>query len=511
MTRETHFGRATAIWAASENSRHLTIRAFDARWHCVHTKLRRAIDSVAGSASAQDLLGLLKRLRFSLNCLPLLITDPAIWGHESPEKTLERIRIHADITESTQLKDLNEHLTGLINAKPANPLWDSVVESWPALRKPVVIVAHRSSHVGPLEALAKGVDRGSDVLVVKQNELPELSGTRTTVVFGPPSLSAEWLRAQPRGDIVWVHHAWNRGLEAPDNLLPFTSSAARRPSIVDLTRRDALDRAQAFGDIVQSEEMWTPFEWTQALAGFGSGSGGSRSADDDGLSHVLARIVALPEDQYVLVPAEEGTTVSVFNPAVAKVERLGARDIRAGMFVLVRTESGRDLIRDLVESKFLKNPQECFALLEEWKRPLRRAMRDRGAVEVRRALQARGVGAEEVTIRSWTTDLVYGPGSAAWLRSLLEYLGVGMVDRHWAALEALRRAGRKAGHYVRLQLLSQARQVDPVKARRESVLTFSLKGVSGGTVKAFKVEAVHTETVEVPSQELGRISQLWRA
>ena len=511
MRRETHFGRAAAVWDACENARHLIIRAFDPRWQQTDTKLRRSIDSVAASASEQDLLGVLKRLRFNVNCLPLPLDMPAMWGHDSPETVLENIRLHAEITGNVHLADLHVHLTHLVNVKPTNPLWDSINESWNALRKPVVVVTYRSSHVVALESLVKNVDRRSDVLVVKQNELPELWGTRTTIIFGPPSLGADWLKAQPRGDVVWVHHIWNRGLTVPEAILPFTTAVARTPALEDLTSAHALDRVRTFGGIEQLEETWAPFDWTQALSGLGAGSGDALAADDDGPTLVLARTVALADDQYVLVPAEEGTSVSVFNPAVARVERRAARDIRAGMFVVVRTESGRDLIRDLVESKFLENPQECFSLLEDWKRPLRRAMRELGVVEVRRALHARGVDAEEVTLRSWTTDLVYGPGNEAWLWALLEYLAIETPDRHWAALEALRRAGRKAGHYVRLQLLDQARQVDPVRARRESVLTFTLKGISGGAVKAYKVEAVNAETVEVPTYTLGRIHQLWRA
>ena len=506
MNRDTCFGRAAAVWEATESARHVTIRVFDLRWQNADTRLRRVIESLSSGTSSQELPSVLRRLRFSLNCLPLPLHDPAMWSPGTQEGALERIRLHAEIAESTPLLDLYALLSELIQARVTNPLWDAVSESWSSLRKPIVIVAHRSSHVKAIETLVSSVERGSDaVVVVKQNELPELWGTRTTLVFGPPSLGAEWLRAQPRGDVVWVHHTWNRSLTSPDSLLPFTSAPARTPTIEDLTSLDTLDRAREGSADNPPEDSWTPYDWTRVRSGLGLNSETQPAIDDEGPALVLAKIVALADDQYVLIPAEEGTTVSVFNPAVAKVERRGARDIRAGMFVLVRTESGRDLIRDLVESRFLKDPQRCFSRLEEWKRPLRRRLRELGPHEVRRALRAYGLDAEEVTIRSWTTDLVYGPGNEPWLRSLLTFLGVDGADEHWAVLEALRRAGRKAGHYVRLQLLDQARQVDPVRARRESVLTFALKGVYGGTVKAFKVEAVSADPVEAPSNALGRI------
>lgn len=493
----TQFWDVGALWESSRSAIHTKLRVADPYWTDLRTRLKAAEKELASQAGggASDAFRAVRRLSFQLSSLPLPIGHPLLWG-DQPEGVIEQISDYGRAHQLDSVLSLTGRLREFVQTGNENPLWSALVSSWVSLERPIALVARKPSAVGPLEARIDALPGAPVPIVVTLSELPDVRSRKTTVVFGPPSLYPVWLKTFPHNNVLWIYHAWNRDIESVGSLLSFAqgtnSSSKVKPheksfsghvSVLDSTAEEDLTY------VLNQEQV------EREISSYAS------QGDDTSVS---ARIALLANDECVLLPVDEGTSVSIFDPAESRVRREVTRKIVPGMFVIVRESGGRDHIRALVETKFMRDVPRAKAQLEEWKHELRLRIRERGLGSVKRELEELDVVVEAGSINLWTTDLVYGPGRQDWFRSLLTYLGIGGFQEKWETLISLRRAGRRAGLYMRDQLLRQATEVDPVTARRSSTLRFTIDGVDGGALIAHKVEEVLPKVIQTPSALIGQ-------
>ena len=321
----------------------------------------------------------------------------------------------------------------------------------------------------------------------------------SAIIFGSPKSYPHWMKVYPRLTCYWVHFDWHQPPVEPEPFLIHGNRVGGRLFVERLLEPQASTGTRL--DTLAEEEVWDPIDWQdfrQHLVRT------TRTSDQDEEDVPIAAIAAaLSDNRVVLLPLEARTTV--YDPDTGAVKGAFGNELRVGQFVILREGKDRDFFRQLVEAKFLPKADEARRKLSHWKGLLRNKIRHSGLDKVVVDLRSMGVVAAPMTIRTWGTGLIYGPGSESTFKQLLTYLGVQNHEEHWKVVEAYRSAGSKAGHYVRSTLLQQIENLDPSIARHESTIHLTLEGVDEGGLVAHKLEAVHDQRYEVDSRRVGSV------
>lgn len=465
-------------------------------WHNVFIFGRHLLDDARDPALRQATMSLLYRIGH----VPLPLTHEAIWPNGDPESFLRMLEIFAEGSESPVASRLHDSLTQLRDSASEHPLWVTATELWPKLPKPACFVCSRTSMVPKLEERAARHQHPAIVLAASDHE--DMLYRSSALVFGPPRSFPGWMKVMQRLPTYWVHFAWHRPPEDPGPFLPFSK---RGGTVLDVRSMGKRSPAGLTPDTAwESPAELDPVDWKTFTGKLRAATTTPDDPVDDEVVPAVAGV--LTDEKVVLLPLEARSTV--FDPETHEVRGLLGSRLHAGLFVIVREGKGRDHIRELVESRFLKDAASARDRLTIWKRALRQAIRGRGLEKVTEELRRRGVKAVDATVKSWATEMVYGPGNSTWFLAVMELLEIAEPELHWDCVEAYRAAGRQAGQFVRASLLRQIENMDISTARRESTLRFSLEGIEGGALTAHKLEAVEQGPFDVSPDLIGNVLEL---
>lgn len=495
----TRVAATNRVWRAAKNAKHEDLAIADQTWLTLRGKTVHA-DRLLRADSHRDspVRATVLRVGFRTSITPLPIDHPYIWGRD-PHEAIAEIQSYGAAAGLDAVVDLADYLRTMVDNRVESPLWTAFLRLRPSLKAPVVVGVRRQSALEHLEPRFANLAEPTSLLSI--GELGRLDGRRTTILFGPPSVYPNSVKLFPRSNTTWIRHAWNKPLMFPDALIgmmPIAALAAtnRRLSEHPLTSADFVTQPDDYGE---------PDELAAEMNRARLSSELDKAARSGDAATVASRIGLLANDDYVLLPIEEGTFVTVFDPQTRSVRREQTRRLIPGMFVAVRERGGRDHLRSLVETKFLESPELIRESMNKWKSALQRSIRDRGIDRVASDLSRRGVSVGHSSIKLWTTDLVHGPGSFENFVALFDYLGLSGAADDWQHLLLVRRAGREAGTYMRRQLIKQASQVRTDQILRDSTLRFTLDGVDGGALVAVKIDEVLPEVIQAPVDLVGQL------
>lgn len=495
----TRIGAVSRVWRAAKASRHEDLAVADQAWLNLRRKTVRA-DRILRDDLHRDsrVRALVLRVGFRSSITPLPIHHPYLWGGD-PHAAIAEIQSYGRAGNLDAVVDLGEFLKGMVDDEVESPLWTAFLNLRPLLKAPVMVGARRLSaleHLEPRFANLSEVTR-----LVSLGELGNLDERKTAILFGPPSVYPNWVKLFPRSNTVWIRHAWNKELVFPKALLGAMPLAA--PAT---TSRRLLDHPLSNTEYeVEHDDYGEPDELATEMNSARLTSELNKAAAEDDSAVIASRIGVLANDDYVLLPIEEGTMVTVFDPEERTIRREQTRRLIPGMFVVVRERGSRDHLRSLVETRFLNDSRTTRDSMSKWKVALHRSIRERGIDRVASSLSKLGVSVGHSSIKLWTTELVHGPGTIENFKAVLDYLGLEDAKTHWAHLIKVRRAGREAGNYMRRQLIKQASRVRTDQIQRQSTLRFTLDGVDGGALVAVKIDEVQSEVIMAP---VGRVGEL---
>lgn len=495
----TRVAATNRIWRAARKAGHEDLAVADQAWLTLRRKTVQAdrllrTDGHRDSPARATVL----RVGFRTSITPLPIDHPYIWGRD-PDEAVAEIQVYGTAAGLDAVVDLANHLQTMVQDRVESPLWTAFLRLRSTLQAPVVVGVRRQSALEHLEPRFNNLTEPTRLLSL--GEIGGLDERKATVFFGPPSVYPDWVKLFPRSNTIWIRHAWNKSLVFPDALLGMMPVAAPAAT----TRRLSEHRLSTPTYDTQADDYGEPDELAAEMNRARLSSELDKAAKSGDSTTVASRIGVLANDDYVLLPIEEGTRVTVFDPQTRSVRREQTRRLIPGMFVVVRERGSRDHLRSLVDTKFLKEPEVIRASMNRWKSALHRSIRDRTIDRVASDLSRRGVSVGHSSIRLWTTDLVHGPGSYENFVALFDYLGINGAEAEWKHLLQVRRAGREAGAYVLRQLLKQASKVRTDQILRDSTLRFTLDGVDGGALVAVKIDEVLPEVIEAPVELVGQL------
>lgn len=491
----TDFGRVSRDWASSRDAKHVSIPVPDALWHRAFKLGGKTIAATEGT----HLAPLVRSVLYRLGNVPLPLSTADMWAGRDPLTFITQVREFAQHHEDETVEDFASSITEIIDQYPTHPLWDAAMAESATIPRPSCIIVNRASWVAKVEPFADKL-LGAPIVICPE-ELEDMRFRSSAIIFGRPSSYPAWMKAMPRLTSYWVHFTWQRPPEPPGTFLEFGTSTL--PPMTVVTREPRGAPAQDDPPSDDKADLADPIDWRE-LKRHLERTRSQAAQDDDVPVEAIAAVIA--DDRVILLAAEGNATV--YDPDAGSVQLIKGSEVRAGLFVVIREGTDRDYFRAVVESRFLTDAQQARKGMELWKRTLRRWIRSSGLSDVSAKLRYRGVSVVPGTVRTWATDVVYGPSKFEWFRTLLLELGLDDYEEQWNVLEAYRLAGVKAGHYLKQKLLEQLDRMDPRTVRHESTLHFTLDGELEGGLVAYKVESVNPERVAVGSSSVGSIVRL---
>jgi len=500
MRKTTRIGAVAGVWESSAAADHTVVQVRGPSWESYVGSVR-ALLSVLDREDPDD-AALSRALRVTLfritytACSPTELLD----GLDLPEMLAFRQRVGVSEAGAVQAA-----LDELVRSSMDHPFAEWLKAHGTSRSGPVVFVARYASYV-PL--LTRCLSSVKGVKVCTPNQLADLERVGSVVVPGSAHKYPSWLQAFPRGRTFWLVWPWSKGLTSVHRFLPAGGGGRGATEVRRETWAPPRDGTIPIPPpAVFDEDDVEPIDWRDLYRRLRSRRG--REQHDDGGDELEVVVADVGEGQVVLLPADPGLRTTVFDPETMTVKSLSQREIKPGMFIVVRSRAGRDQLRELVERRFLADPAKMQRSLAEWKTRLRQRLRASGREAVHRALRARGVGVVEQTVATWAGDLTYGPGDHETFKLLMLFLDFFDYDERWAVLEAYREAGRRAGRYVRERLLSQVERMPPGAAADSRVLEFELEGLESGKLHLYRVEHLEREPVVASTRDVGRVLDSW--
>lgn len=185
--------------------------------------------------------------------------------------------------------------------------------------------------------------------------------------------------------------------------------------------------------------------------------------------------------------------------------------VEPGMFVILRTQGGGDLIVPIADQILGQSSQRLRGMQREWKKLLIRKARDHGISTVARTLQRLGSKvATEQNVRNWISERSISTRSKNDFFILFRYLGLfDQADSYWVAMQTIQKAHHRAGQHLRKLLLQQIEQVKRIDEIMDfGFKHFTLEGQESGKISAFRVESISQDSYEIPASRIGRLQNL---
>ena len=229
---------------------------------------------------------------------------------------------------------------------------------------------------------------------------------------------------------------------------------------------------------------------------------------------IPAKLYLLASEQAVFLDANENTKVLVLDLEIDEdeeeelhqIKRISLSKVRPGMFLLLRTEGGGDYIVPIANRILRDKALSLRSMQDQWKGLLRRAVETRGLLAVSIELLDYGSKrANETNVRNWMSSRSIHPNDDEDFRAILKLTGLeGKAYEYQDAAEQIESAHRKAGFYIREQLLKQVPNADLRELHKRGFMDFELPEADGGSLTAYRIEHISREVSSIPVSRIGR-------
>lgn len=476
-----------------------------------------SFDSMLGELANEDnywqkFLIPLKRLRFGLCAAPfskecrfkLISTVAAELQHHLRfcQRLYPDVAGHAFVNLDL-LTELLDH--------PQDPLLDKLLELTDR-KQEVAWVIKESRLIPYVEELVAGLNLPS-LNVVHPLQLKDLTCYDRLVVIGPSRWFPESVFTAARAsqiDILifdWIKDRWK-----PQNVFVSShkSSGPSNRKYIPVEERETGSR----WDDIDPETLLLIVDKALSVTSVLNNEG-----DRDKLEDVEAICVFLEDDWAVFIEASEGAKTLVIDPdedANNRIARVFTKEIKPGMFILVRTSGGGDYIVPVADKIMGSQAQHAREYQKRWKELLRNYAKRNGLFKTSIDLLDLGSGlANEINVRNWMSPRSIRTRKYNDFLAIMKLIGLGSAaQEYWTIMKRIDHAHHKAGFEIRNLLLEQVKDLNMEVLQKQGKMDFKLSSDDEGGLTAFRVESVLSETLEVPYSRIGQSfkleEQLWR-
>ncbi len=468
----------------------------------------------------KGLLREVKRYRFLLNAAPLSVNSHISTLFPFIEESLRKCHYYFPQSVS-QVQDILDKLS-ILSTLHDNPLLETIAGL--VSEHDFTGLLLKESYLFPLvEAELMSHQALKRIELVNQYQLRGTQCYRSLLIVGPSRWYPEYVLRSPRAkEVHLIRYSWlaDRWRPSPIFVRPFTQQQLARSSSksIEDTYIQDLDNQEDTQEYVD-QDILPEINWghiaTKILR---------QAADDSNQEHIPAKLYLLANEQSVFLDGNENAKALVLDLEIDEddeeelhqVKRILLSKTRPGMFLVLRTEGGGDYIVPIANRILREKAMPLRAMQEQWKALLKESVSARGAFTVSIELLDRGSKrANETNVRNWISSRSIHPQDDEDFRAIMRLIGLQDKEQEYRdAAEQIESAHRKAGFYIRDQLLKQVASADLRELHKKGFLDFELPESDGGSLTAFRLEHVSPEIFSISVSRIGRLTKIkdlsWR-
>lgn len=319
------------------------------------------------------------------------------------------------------------------------------------------------------------------------------------IALGPLGWFPPHLRTAPRAHrLTTIRYDW---LREQRNLRPcFISSSD------DVFQQASVKEEMEASDFLQTDATMVfsdpapEFDW-QALH---SGNILGRDSDAEG-ELTSARLLLLSGNIAVYIDSTSEVKSQVIDTSGDDpTARVLNEELDPGMFILLRTGGGGDLIVPVADAILGARAQAVRTKQQLWKSELTSLVARQGERAVVSSLQELGCQrASPFNLRNWMSDKSIRPEFDDDFLSVLLLCNLDSEFETFAAnARLLDRVHRQAGFKIRRMLLDRVKGADHDKLTSEGTMAFDLPGIGGGSFTAYRIEEISPATFTVSAAHI---------
>lgn len=454
----------------------------------------------------------LRRYRFECCAGPFPFNHPTV----CPPKMVTSLRSglsHCEMSYpdfAASAMELVDNINGLSNSG-ANPILDFLTElSTTDEQVKTALLLKESRLIPSVEKVLAVHERLRHVELVSPSQLRGPTCYPRLVVIGPARWFPPYVFSSPRSQAVHVvYYDWVKDSWKPEPVFIATppQAADNAPS-----RSPIQERRPSEAEQISAEEILPTVDWNQITKGFSSPASTEETQEE-----VEAFLFLLEGGFAVCLDADASAMVIDFDEDEESwANRMAVKNIKADMFLLLRTEGGGDSIIPVADRIMGQEAAPARECQRNWKSRLRRAVRINGLFETSiHLLDLESEKADEGNVRNWMSDRTIKPRDYKDFSAIMKL--VGLADKtleYWNTMQVIDSAHRKAGRYIRKLLLKQVLSADLRKLEQLGKMEFELPQADGGSMTAFRVTGISPESMRVPASQIGHPfkleSESWR-
>ncbi len=390
-------------------------------------------------------------------------------------------------------------LTKLL-AYPQDPLLDKLLELTGADQE-IAWVIKESRLISRVEELV-GTLHFPHLSIVHPLQLKDSTCYDRLIVIGPSRWFPESIFTAARaGEIDIVIFDWIKDIWKPQNVFVSPHKSSGRSNRKNITIEEC--ETSSRWDGITAESLAIIFEKGLSVASTLDRVGQNEYED------VVAKCFFLEDDWAVFVEASEGAKTLVIDPEedmTNPITRISVKEIKPGMYILVRTGGGGDYIVPVADKLMGSEAQHAREYQKRWKELLRNYARRNGLLETSIELLDLGsVVANEVNVRNWMSPRSIRTQKYGDFLAIMRLVGLeDQAQEYWTVMKRINRAHQKAGFEIRNLLLEQVKDLNMEELQKRGKVDFKLSSDDEGGLTAFRVESMLPETVEVPYFQIGQ-------
>jgi hypothetical protein len=500
--RPASVAATNAIYECASKDRLIRTRISHDAFRAYSLALRRLIRGLGEAASEEawkTILTPLRRYGFALCAAPLPFNEPSIQP--------------SDVGKLHSLKDA----LSMVYPAPAMQLGNTI-QCMEAL------LQNSANPYGEWLSEAAPYDRGDRAVLICDSRLVRLAecqlscnpATRSLSIVTPAQLrtdrcfnvlyvlgAARWFPSSifeaPRSrTTVLARFSWIKDGREPTKVF---LSAALPTTEVD-------DDPPEHGDTYEAADLLPVVDWRSI---------GQKIAADElhnTLDSAAARLALLEGEIAVFLEAEDGASVLTIDldadESTDRIARIPTNDVRAGTFLLLRTSGGGDYIVTEADRYLREQAPKVREAQRNWKALLRQEVQKEGFLAVSlRLIELGSSSADETNVRNYLSPRSIRTRAPEDFKAIMRLVGFGDEwARYWDMMGEIDRAHRRAGKHLRHQLLRRLEELDLTELERVGRMEITLPQVDAGSLTAFRVLDISTDSQLVSINRLGHPFEL---
>ena len=492
----------------------------DAEFHrfCLSLgQFERSLGESVGDDYWRPVLRALKRYRFDISSTPLPFDYP-VGQSPSLVERLRELLMHCESIFPRFADSARELINGVLAVRDSysNPILAVCAEIAGCGGADVAMLVKEPRLIPAIEHLLVDEPEVGPVEVIGPSQLTGHFCYSKLIVIGPARWHGDYVFKSPRAHHIHiVKYRWINDSNPSGEV--FTGSAklsgtgwvGTGEGVSTSTKESSISPRES----INPEEFLPSIDWDDILRRVSARAVGDSEHPDDDEEYVTALLFQLEGEIVVPLDASEGARATVLmltQEETDPVQRIPVANIEPGMFLLIRTGGGGEYIVQVADQILGERSGEAREVQRDWKDHLRRKVRKDGLREVVHDLERYGsMRANHVNVRNWMSYRSIKTEDQRDFRAVMRLIGLAdRFDEYWQAMTLIDRAHKRAGQFIRKQLLAEVRRADLQGLEKLGTMDFELPGVEGVNLTAVRIQDIHPQTFEIDVARLGHPFEL---